>query len=299
MIDVNALHALRAVAALGTLARAADELGYTSSAVSQQIKRLERQVGTPVLAQAGRGVVLTPAGRAVVESADEVFQALERCVEAARSADEGVARGIVRLVGFSTAVRGLVAPALSDLKHRYPDLTVHISEEDPDRALHSVHAGTADLALVHDADGVPAAAPPSVVRRPIHTDYGDVVMKRTHPLARRESALTPAELAEYPWVTSPAGTVCHQWFRRLFAETMAEIDVRHLVDDFSTQLALVETDDVLALVPRLARPALRAGLVAVPLERTPVREVQAAWRRSADSSPAIHALLDVLDAATP
>ncbi|CCQ16417.1 LysR family transcriptional regulator (fragment), partial [Rhodococcus sp. AW25M09] len=233
MIDVGALQALRAVATLGTLARAAEELGYTSSAISQQIKRLERQIGTPVLAQAGRGVVLTPAGRAVVESADEVFHALERCVESARSADEGVARGVVRLVGFSTALRGVVAPALSRLRRRYPDLTVHVSEEDPDRALHSVHAGTADLALVHDADGVPAAAPPSIVRRSILTDYGDVIMKRSHPLADRESALTHTDLARYPWVTSPAGTVCQQWFRRLFADTPTEVDVRHLVDDFS------------------------------------------------------------------
>lgn len=295
MIDVSALHALRAVAALGTMARAAEDLGYTSSAISQQIKRLERQIGTPVLAQAGRGVVLTPAGRAVVESADEVFHALERCVESARSADEGVARGVVRLVGFSTALRGVVAPALSRLRRQYPDLTVHVSEEDPDRALHSVHAGTADLALVHDADGVPAAAPPSIVRRSILTDYGDVIMQRSHPLAGRESALTPTDLERYPWVTSPAGTVCHQWFRRLFADTPTEVDVRHLVDDFSTQLALVEGDGVLALVPRLARPVLSAGLVAVPPARTPKREVQAAWRRSADASPAIHAVLDVLD----
>ncbi len=67
----------------------------------------------------------------------------------------------------------------------------------------------------------------------------------------------------------PAGTVCHQWFRRLFAETSAEVDVRHLVDDFSTQLTLVEADDVLALVPRLARPLLGPGLVAIALERAP------------------------------
>jgi len=133
MIDINALHALRAVAALGTLTKAADELGYTASAVSQQIKRLERQVGTPVLAQAGRGVVLTPAGRAMVESADEVFHALERCLESARSADEGAARGVVRVVGFSTAIRGLLAPALATLSARHPDLTVQIGEEDPDR----------------------------------------------------------------------------------------------------------------------------------------------------------------------
>ncbi|NBH08428.1 LysR family transcriptional regulator, partial [Amycolatopsis sp. SID8362] len=89
MIEVGALRALRAVAALGTLAKAAEELGFTASAVSQQLKRLERQVGVPVLAPAGRGVVLTPAGEAIAGSAPEVFQALERCAEAARSVADG------------------------------------------------------------------------------------------------------------------------------------------------------------------------------------------------------------------
>src|ERR1700722_3254692 len=110
MIDVGALQALRSVAALGTLARAADELGFTASAVSQQIKRLERQVGVPVLAPAGRGVVLTPAGQAIVDSAPEVFQALERCAGAAQSVAEGAPRGTLRLAAFSTTPTGCQPP---------------------------------------------------------------------------------------------------------------------------------------------------------------------------------------------
>ena len=146
MVDVGALRALRSVAALGTLARAADELGFTASAVSQKIKRLERQIGVPVLAPAGRGVVLTPAGQAIVDSAPDVFQALERCAEAAQSVSEGMPRGILRVVAFSTAIRGLLAPAIPRLSARCPDLRVHITEQDPDQAIHSVDAGTADAA---------------------------------------------------------------------------------------------------------------------------------------------------------
>src|SRR5689334_3224375 len=133
MIDVAALRALRSVAALGTLARAADELGFTASAVSQQIKRLERQVGAPVLAPAGRGVVLTPAGRAIVDSAPDVFQALERCADAARSVARGAPRGTLRVAAFSTAVRGLLAPAMPRLAARCPQLRVEITEQDPDQ----------------------------------------------------------------------------------------------------------------------------------------------------------------------
>ena len=291
MIEVGALRALRSVAALGTLARAADELGFTASAVSQQIKRLERQLGVPVLAPAGRGVVLTPAGRAIVDSAPEVFQALERCAEAAQSVSEGAPRGVLRVAAFSTAIRGLLAPTMPRISARCPELRLHITEQNPDQALHSVDAGTADLALVHDADGLPAPLPPSLTERSVHTDVGDVVMNRTHPLALLDRPLTGADLAGHAWVTSPPGTVCHQWFRRLFAAAPQDPDVRHLVDDFATQLSLVASSDVIALIPRLARPPLGEGLVARPLRRQPKREVRAAWRRSADTSPAIQAVL--------
>jgi len=295
MIEVGALRALRAVAALGTLARAAEELGFTASAVSQQLKRLERQVGVPVLAPAGRGVVLTPAGQAIVDSAPEVFQALERCAEAAQSVSEGAPRGTLRVVAFSTAIRGLLAPLLPRLALRCPELRVELTEQDPDEALHSVGAGTADFALAHDADGLlPAPLPSSLVRRWVHTDVGDVVMSRTHPLARLGTPLDEAALAGHAWVTSPPGTVCHQWFRRLFAD---EPDVRHLVDDFATQLSLVASGQVVALIPRLARPPLGEDLLARPLRRPPKREVHAVWRRSAEASPAIRAVLAELGAA--
>jgi DNA-binding transcriptional LysR family regulator len=297
MIDVGALRALRSVAALGTLARAADELGFTASAVSQQIKRLERQVGVPVLAPAGRGVVLTPAGQAIVSSAPEVFQALERCAEAAQSVSAGAPRGTLRVAAFSTAIRGLLAPALLRLPARCPDLRVHITEQDPDQALHSVDAGTADLALVHDADGLPAPLASSLTQRQLHTDVGDVVMHRAHPLARLEPPLADADLAGHAWVTSPPGSVCHQWFRRLFADVPEDPDVRHLVDDFATQLSLIASGGVIALIPRLARPPLPEGLVSRPLQRQPKREVHAAWRRSADASPAIQAVLAELGSA--
>lgn len=298
MIDVGALRALRAVAALGTLARAAEELGFTASAVSQQIKRLERQVGVPVLAPAGRRVVLTPAGQAIADSAPEVFQALERCAEAAQSVAQGAPRGTLRVAAFSTAIRGLLAPVLLRLAATCPDLSLHITEQDPGQAVHSTDAGTADLALVHDADGLPVPLPASLTQRHLHTDAGDVIMSRAHPLARPGPPLAAADLAGHAWVTSPPGTVCHQWFRRLFADVPAEPDVRHLADDFAAQLSLVGAGGVIALIPRLARPPLGEGLVSRPLHRQPKREVYAVWRRSADASPAIQAVLTELSSAS-
>ena len=294
MIDVNALRALHSVATHGTLALAAAELGFTSSAVSQQIKRLEKQLGTRVLASAGRGVVLTPAGQAVVDFSPDVFQSLERCVQAAHSVAEGSPRGTVRLASFSTAIRGLVAPRLPALAQAAPDLRIRLIEQDPDQALKSLDAGTAELVLVHDADGLPLDIPETMSHQRIHGDAGDIIMPAAHPLAQLGRPLTNEDFDGCAWVTSPPGTVCHQWFWRVFADTTTVPDVHHLVDDFATQMSLVDGGGVLALMPRLARPPLRDGLVSVPLRRAPSRDVFAVWRTSADASPALHAVLTIL-----
>ena len=66
MIDLEAVQSLRAVATQGSVVAAATSLGYTPSAVSQQVKRLERETGIALLERAGRGVVLTEAGRRLV-----------------------------------------------------------------------------------------------------------------------------------------------------------------------------------------------------------------------------------------
>lgn len=82
--------------------------------------------------------------------------------------------------------------------------------------------------------------------------------------------------------------------RRLLSDAPEPPEVRHLVDDFSTQLALVAAGDIMALVPRLARPPLPDGLVSRTLDRPPKREVHAVWRSSAAASPAVRALLTEL-----
>jgi DNA-binding transcriptional LysR family regulator len=293
MIDVPALRALCSVAVLGTIARAARELDFTPSAVSQQIKRLESQVGVPLLATAGRGVVLTPAGQALVASAADVFESLERGAEAARSVACGRPAGVVRVAAFSTAIRGLLAPRLPSLAAHCPGLHVSLTEQDPDQAVHAVTTGAADMAVVHDADGLPPRIPASLSQRHIHTDVGDLVMHRSHHLASARS-VSSNDLAGQAWATSPPGTVCHQWFRRLLAGQPGEPDVRHLIDDFASQLSVVATGEVIALIPRLARPHLYEDLVVVPVGPPPTRQISAVWRRSADASPTIKAVVSEL-----
>src|SRR3954468_17960355 len=97
MIDLVALRSLLALDAHGTVSAAAAATGYTPSAVSQQIKRMERDLGVGLLDRVGRGVVLTEQGRLLVEHGHGILRHLEAAMSGLQTED-GVPRGPVRIV---------------------------------------------------------------------------------------------------------------------------------------------------------------------------------------------------------
>src|SRR5690554_1145292 len=119
MIDLDALAALRAVSATGSVVAAGASLGFSPSAVSQQVKRLERQLGLPLLERVGRGVVLTAAGRHLVEAGGALLSHLEQ-LESALHGEAGRVFGTVRVAAFSTSTRGLLGPAARTLADTHP-----------------------------------------------------------------------------------------------------------------------------------------------------------------------------------
>lgn len=294
MIDLDAVLSLRSVATQGSVVAAAATLGYTPSAVSQQIKRLERETGVALLERAGRGVVLTDAGtRLVVESAP-ILADLERLRADLQVAahEPGPVVGEVRLAAFSTVVRGLVVPMLAELAVRHPGLRLPLRESEPWETIALVASGQRDLGIVHRWGGVALAMPDQLVSTPLFTDVADVILHRDHPLARRE-VLNPEELAGERWVATFEATICRQWLRRLFDGVPNAPRIVHESMEFANHLELARAGLAVALVPRLGRGPLGPDLVAIPTaEPASTREVHAVHRRTQADSPALRAALD-------
>jgi DNA-binding transcriptional LysR family regulator len=303
MIDLEAVVALRAVATNGSVAAAADALGFTPSAVSQQIKRLERGTRVSLLERAGRGVVLTDAGRHLVTSSASVLADLER-IEAdlqltggTPGADVTAPRritGEVRIGAFSTAVRGLLTGVLARLQDAHPELRVPLRESEPWETVALVASGQRDLGIVHRWGGVALAMPEHLVETPLFTDVADVILRREHPLADR-TELTPADLADERWIATFDSTICRQWLRRLFDGVANAPRIVHESMEFENHLELVRAGLGVALVPRLGRPPLHPELVAIPTVRpASTRDIAAVHRRSQADSPALQAVLDAV-----
>ncbi len=293
MIDIAALGSLRAVAVHGSVTRAADVLGFTPSAVSQQVKRLERQVGVPLLERVGRGVIVTRAGRYLVDAGVRVLDDLE-AVEAGLHHQTGAVAGHLRLAVFSTATRGLVAPVVRELLTAHPLLTLTVTELEPWDTVDLVASGQHDVGVVHTWGDVPLDLPDHLDRTSVAQDVADVVCHRDHPLAGRVR-VTPADLVGEGWIATPEGTICRQWLSRMYDGTGALPRIAHVSMEFESHLALARAGLGVALVPRLGRSELGPDLVAVAVvDPVPTRDVVALHRRTMAGSPAVAAVLEAL-----
>jgi DNA-binding transcriptional LysR family regulator len=293
MIDLAALGALRAIGTSGSVTAAAEALGYTPSAVSQQIKRLERQAGVPLLERVGRGVMLTSHGRHLADEGARLLGDLEELQSGLHRQASTVA-GHVRLAAFASAVRGLIAPALPPVLSAHPGLRVTIAEREPWDAISLVATGQADLCVAHNWGDVPLPVPDHLARTTLARDLAEVIVRRDHPLAGRP-LVTPPDLAGEDWVATPEGTICRQWLYRMFEGTGRLPRIAHVSMEFDSHLALVRAGLGIALIPRLGRAPLGEDMVAVPVaDPVPSREIIALHRVSMSDSPAIETLLAAL-----
>ena len=283
MLDLSAVRSLIAVRDHGTVVGAADALGFTPSAVSQQIKRLERQSGCSMLEHVGRGVILSERGRLLADHGQRLLAELEE-LENLALGDGRRPTGEFRIASFYTAGRGVVAPLIARLAQTAPDLRVLLHEIDPRECLSVIERGGADLGIVHDWETVPLDLAPTLESVRLFTDTADVLLPVDHPLAEAD-AVDAAELLHERWVSTHSGAICDDWLNQMFAMHGARPNVPFRDSNFSTHVGLVGQGVAVALLPRLGRERLPDTVRAVPVRNpTPQRHVYSVWRRaSADN----------------
>ncbi|MEU2876345.1 LysR family transcriptional regulator, partial [Streptomyces sp. NPDC007070] len=285
MLDLQRLRALHAVSVHGTVAAAAAALGFTPSAVSQQIAKLERETRTVLLEREGRGVRLTDEAHQLVETAAELLALVERA-ETRLEERRGVPAGRLTVAAFASAARGLMPSVLADLAVRHPALDTRLSEVDPHLSVDLVAKGAVDLVVAHDWDIAPLPAPAGVEQAVIGEDPCDLIVPEGHPFAGRR-AVRREELGGQRWVCQPPGRVCHDWLVRTLRSAGHEPEIVHRAEENPTLIALVAAGLGISLIPRLGRGPLPPGVAEVPLDPMPVRRLYALWRAGAARRPAI------------
>ena len=166
MLDLRRLRLLSELSRRGTIAEVATVVGYTPSAVSQSLARLEREAGVALLERDGRRVRLTPAAHGLVAATDRVLAELD-AAEAELAAEHATVRGEIVIGAFPSAAAGLVVPAVAALSRDHPDMSCVVREHEPEDGIPLLRSGALDLLVSESYDEVPSAPadspPPATV----------------------------------------------------------------------------------------------------------------------------------------
>jgi len=290
MLNLERLRALHAVAERGSVNAAAQALHVTDSAISQQLAKLEREIGQPLLERNGRGVRLTDAASVLVSHTARVLLLLEQA-EADLDAQRTSVVGKLTVAAFPTAVRGLAPGALTHLGVAHPQLEVVVREQEPHESLPALVRGDLDLLIAQDWTNAPLALPDGLSRAALMDDLADVALPSHHRLASRAS-IDLDELADDRWITWLSGTICHDWLLYTLRSRGHEPKVAHTAGEHATQVALVAAGLGAAIIPRLGRDPGPPGVRFVPITPALRRHVYALWRTETSRRRAIRATVE-------
>ncbi|WP_199546526.1 LysR family transcriptional regulator [Streptomyces sp. N35] len=201
MYDPTRLAALVAVSEAGSITRAAQRLGYTAPALSQQLAKLEREAGATLLVRHHRGARLTAAGELLVARARRVLDELDRArLELAQLS--GLSGGRLRIGTFPTAGIHLLPPALSAFRRAHPDVELAVAQYEPPAGVAAVADGEVDLALTHTYEPADAEPLPRSVRAEVLlVEELVLVTAPGHVLAAGADRLPLAELTGQPLIS--------------------------------------------------------------------------------------------------
>ena len=294
MLDSRRLHVLATVVEAGSITAAANVLGYTASAISQNITALERDSGVALLEKAGRGIRPTQAGLLLAEHATGVIARLHEAEAALKALRAGEA-GRLRLAAFSTAGASLVPKAMSRFRavNRAIELDLAVAEDDEAIAL--LRAGRIDLAIVAYDDAVDDGLNDDLERTHVLTDPFRVIVPRDHRLAGRRT-IALAELADEPWVATASARCSAQ---EVVVRACAAVGVtpRFAIEaeEFATAVGFVGAGLGVTLVPLLALGAVPESVRVRPVRgQEPTREVYAISRRSNADDPKVDSMVRAL-----
>ena len=292
MLDPKRLQALQAVATTGSVREAASQLGYSSSAISQQIAALELESDSVLLEPAGRGVRLTPAGELLARHATTIFEQLAQA-ESELMALKAGQLGTLRLASFASAGAELVPPALAQLHAELPGLDVTLRSENPEEALALLRRGLIDVAVIEAHEEVGGDG---LIYTPLLTDRYRIVLPRGHRLAKRRTVAL-ADAHDETWIRLGNHIGCCR-VNTLAAFDRAGFTPTFVIeaDEFWPAQGFVAAGMGLALLPSLALGVIRGDVVTRPLRRDaqPSRDVYAVTRPALSATTAVQTVIAAL-----
>jgi DNA-binding transcriptional LysR family regulator len=298
MLDLHRLRLLQEFAARGSIARTAAVLGYTPSAVSQQLAALEREAGIALLDRSARRAELTDAGRRLAGHAERILAMVEEA-ETDLSARAQEPAGRVVVTAFPSAAVAF-APALARSLRTHPSLALVLRQTQAREGLRQVRSGEVDVAIVDDwtsrlAEEVESGGSILTCYHLIR-DRLALVVPRAHRAADPGQPVDLRALRFDPWLAAPAGEASRQAVDRMLAAVGVAPPVLSEFEGMSTIVSLVARGIGIAILPRLAVAAgeRRVAVRELPHGLDLARDIHAVARTASVRRPSVAVILSAL-----
>lgn len=276
-MELRYLRYFVAVAEARNFTRAARDLGISQPPLSQQIQRLEREIGTPLLRRLTRGIELTEAGESFYEDACQILALSDAALEKTKGIARGMNGRLALGITSSNAFHPQIFALLRQFQLRYPAVTLRQVEGNMAALMSALGEGELDIAFVR----LPCESSKAFNLRIIDVEPMVIALHRDHPLAG-EAMLPLVQLQETAPILFPR-EVAPGLYEQVFNSCLrAGIDMRQArqSSQLSSSLSMVAAGFGFALVPQSMTCIYHPEVIYRPLSGTPVTtDIAIAWRR--------------------
>jgi DNA-binding transcriptional LysR family regulator len=267
---------------------AAARLHISQPPLSQQIRLLEEEVGTPLFERSHHHVELTAAGRTLHEQVGLIFEQMDRALDLTRQAGRGQI-GELAIGMISSVMVGVLPRALNLFRERYTEVKWHLHEMTPAAQISALKEKRIDICVFRGRYDDPSLHNELLVYEPIHA-----ALPASHPLARK-ATLAPTDLATEPFV---ALALKQSHFANSLIQSCIQAGftplIRQQVIEVQTLLSLVRAGLGVAIIPASIKQLAPDGVVFRPLEPALPEAPLFATYRADDNSPVLKLFLDTL-----
>ncbi|WP_262107604.1 LysR family transcriptional regulator [Arthrobacter sp. Marseille-P9274] len=284
LFDIRRLALLVEVVEQGSITAAADLMMYTPSAVSQQLRKLEQEVGQPLLNRRSRGVAPTEAGQVLAGHARKII----RQMQAAQSdLDQiaGLKRGSLTIGTFPTLAASFLPIVIRVFKKRYPAVNLAVRSARFDELVADLESGVTGLCLLWDYPWNPFHDEAVRVTE-VFRESTVILVARGHPLAGREQ-VSMEELRDESWIVRAEAHPVVEVLQRSAHDAGFEPTIAFLANDYQEAQAMVSVGMGIAMVPKTAVALQHPDVTVLHLgPQAPMRRVLLAQRQDKIYAPA-------------
>ncbi len=264
-MELHQLRCFSAIVRAGSFTRAAEQLGITQPSLSQQIRKLEKQVGSPLFERLGRSIRLTTYGEALRQPAAEIMQQVAEAKSSLDNLQEGV-RGKLRVGVIPTIMPYFIAPRIGEFLNRFPKVDLQLIEDTTPRLVEQLQAGDLDLALSALPVRNPDIVCSELAREPLF-----LAVAAQHPLAG-ESAVDLQNLRNERLLLLKEGHCLREDVLMTCTRAKAELRSIFETDQLASIFQLVRAGFGVTVIPAMAS-SHSAACKLVPLQANSFRRI--------------------------